>query len=146
MATLKDQEESQDTGVSSAGNPLKELRRFGQSFWLDNISRQLIASGELKRLIAEDQLSGITSNPSIFEKSISAGGDYDDFLARAAKCKEHDAMALYGAFGPKTLYGRKSVGVIRSTFLVGEDGRIERAWYNVRADGHAAKVLEALAS
>jgi peroxiredoxin Q/BCP len=55
-------------------------------------------------------------------------------------------MALYGAFGPKTLYGRKSVGVIRSTFLVGEDGRIERVWYNVRADGHAAKVLEALAS
>jgi len=59
---------------------------------------------------------------------------------------EHEVMALYGAFGPKTLYGRKSVGVIRSTFLVGEEGRIERAWYNVRADGHAAKVLEALAS
>jgi peroxiredoxin Q/BCP len=58
---------------------------------------------------------------------------------------EHEVMALYGAFGPKTLYGRKSVGVIRSTFLVGQDGRIERAWYNVRADGHAAKVLEALA-
>ena len=58
---------------------------------------------------------------------------------------DHEVMALYGAFGPKTLYGRKSVGVIRSTFLVGEDGRIERAWYNVRADGHAAKVLEALA-
>jgi peroxiredoxin Q/BCP len=59
---------------------------------------------------------------------------------------DHKVMELYGAFGPKTLYGRKTVGVIRSTFLVGPDGRIERAWYNVRADGHAAKVLEALAS
>jgi peroxiredoxin Q/BCP len=58
---------------------------------------------------------------------------------------DHDVMALYGAWGPKTLYGRKTVGVIRSTFLVGQDGKIERAWYNVRADGHAAKVLEALA-
>ena len=54
-------------------------------------------------------------------------------------------MERYGAWGPKKLYGRESVGVIRSTFLVGGDGRIERAWYNVRADGHASKVLEALA-
>lgn len=59
---------------------------------------------------------------------------------------DHKVMESYGAFGPKTLYGRKTVGVIRSTFLVGPDGRIERAWYNVRADGHAAKVLQALAS
>jgi peroxiredoxin Q/BCP len=56
----------------------------------------------------------------------------------------HEVMAQYGAFGEKTLYGRKTVGVIRSTFLVGADGRIERAWYHVRADGHAAKVLQAL--
>ncbi len=57
----------------------------------------------------------------------------------------HEVMARYGAWGEKTLYGRKSVGVIRSTFLVGQDGRIEHAWYNVRADGHANKVLETLA-
>ena len=57
---------------------------------------------------------------------------------------EHEVMTLYGAYGPKTLYGRPSVGTIRSTFLIGEDGSIERAWYNVRADGHAGKVLEAL--
>jgi thioredoxin-dependent peroxiredoxin len=53
-------------------------------------------------------------------------------------------MERYGAWGEKTLYGKKTVGVIRSTFLVGEDGRIERAWHHVRADGHAQKVLEAL--
>jgi peroxiredoxin Q/BCP len=53
-------------------------------------------------------------------------------------------MEKYGAYGEKTLYGRKTVGVIRSTFLIDERGRIERAWYSVKADGHAAKVLEAI--
>jgi peroxiredoxin Q/BCP len=56
----------------------------------------------------------------------------------------HSVMEKYGAWGEKTLYGKKTVGVIRSTFLVGADGKVRRAWYNVRADGHAAKVLEAV--
>jgi peroxiredoxin Q/BCP len=56
----------------------------------------------------------------------------------------HETMEAYGAWGEKTLYGRKSVGVIRSTFLVGPDGTVERAWHHVRADGHAAKVLASL--
>jgi peroxiredoxin Q/BCP len=54
---------------------------------------------------------------------------------------DHTVMEAYGAWGEKTLYGRKSIGVIRSTFLVSPEGRVERAWYHVRADGHAAKVL-----
>ncbi|MDE3008944.1 MAG: thioredoxin-dependent thiol peroxidase [Acidobacteriota bacterium] len=53
-------------------------------------------------------------------------------------------MTAYGAFGEKMLYGKKVQGVIRSTFLISDKGVIERAWYNVRADGHAAKVLAAL--
>jgi peroxiredoxin Q/BCP len=55
---------------------------------------------------------------------------------------EHQVMESYGAYGEKMLYGRKSVGVIRSTFLIGGDARIARPWYGVRADGHAARVLE----
>ena len=50
-------------------------------------------------------------------------------------------MEKYGAYGEKMLYGKKVSGVIRSTFIVGAKGTIERACYNVRADGHAAKVL-----
>jgi peroxiredoxin Q/BCP len=53
----------------------------------------------------------------------------------------HAVMERYGAWGEKTLYGKKSVGVIRSTFLVGPDGKLRRAWYHVKADGHAEKVL-----
>ena len=59
---------------------------------------------------------------------------------------DHTTMSAYGAWGEKTMYGRKTVGTIRSTFLVGADGKVERAWYNVRADGHAAKVLESLSA
>ena len=58
--------------------------------------------------------------------------------------KDHEVMAAYGAWGEKTNYGKTAMGVIRSTFLVGPDGRVERAWYNVRADGHAQQVLQAL--
>jgi peroxiredoxin Q/BCP len=55
---------------------------------------------------------------------------------------DHAVMDQYGAWGEKIRYGKTSIGVLRSTFLVDEQGRVARAWYNVRADGHAAKVLE----
>jgi peroxiredoxin Q/BCP len=57
---------------------------------------------------------------------------------------DHTTMERYGAWGEKTLYGKKTVGTIRSTFLIAANGTIARAWYGVKADGHAAKVLEAL--
>jgi peroxiredoxin Q/BCP len=57
---------------------------------------------------------------------------------------EHQVMEAYGAWGEKTMYGKKTVGTIRSTFLVDGSGKIANSWYNVRADGHAAKVLETL--
>ena len=53
-------------------------------------------------------------------------------------------MEKYGAFGEKMMYGKKVRGVIRSTFIIGPTGKVERAWYGVRADGHAAKVLNTL--
>lgn len=58
-------------------NPLRGLRDQGQSVWLDYIRRDLMTSGELKRLVEEDGLRGLTSNPSIFESAISRSADYD---------------------------------------------------------------------
>src|SRR6059058_2199071 len=58
-------------------NPLKDLTEQGQSVWLDYIRRNLIRSGELKRLVEEDGLRGVTSNPTIFDKAISGSTDYD---------------------------------------------------------------------
>jgi transaldolase len=69
-------------------NPLKQLATLGQSIWLDYIRRDLIASGGLQRLIEEDGLRGMTSNPSIFERAIADSRDYDtDIRAMALKGK-----------------------------------------------------------
>lgn len=65
-------------------NPLCRLAEFGQSFWYDNIRRSLITSGELARMVSEDGLRGLTSNPTIFEKAISSSSDYDAAIAEAA--------------------------------------------------------------
>jgi peroxiredoxin Q/BCP len=57
---------------------------------------------------------------------------------------EKSVMAKYGAYGEKMMYGKKVVGVIRSTFVIGPSGKIELVFYSVRADGHAEKVLSKL--
>jgi transaldolase len=72
--------EKQTQSSTNAKNPLLELQKFGQSVWLDYIRRDLITSGELKRLIDNDGLRGMTSNPSIFEKAIAGSTDYAGFL------------------------------------------------------------------
>jgi transaldolase / glucose-6-phosphate isomerase len=61
-------------------NPLQQLRAAGQSVWLDYIRRQMITSGELRRLVDDDGLSGMTSNPTLFEKAIAGSSDYDEAL------------------------------------------------------------------
>src|SRR5580765_92984 len=77
-------------------NPLKELGGQGQSIWLDYIRRNLLRSGELKRLVDEDGIRGVTSNPTIFEKAITGSTDYDDALrALLAKDPKTDVAALY---------------------------------------------------
>ena len=65
-------------------NPLQQLADVGQSFWLDNLSRTIITSGELLRLIQEDGLRGITSNPTIFEKALAGTDAYDQDITRLA--------------------------------------------------------------
>jgi transaldolase/glucose-6-phosphate isomerase len=77
-------------------NSLKELQRHGQSVWLDYIRRSLITNGELKRMIEEDGLSGVTINPTIFEKAIAGSDDYDESLKKLLKEDPHmDARKLY---------------------------------------------------
>ena len=81
--------------TAKAVNPLKELLKYGQSVWLDYIRRNLITGGELKRLIDEDGLRGMTSNPSIFEKAIAGSTDYTDFLNSLKGRHDLDAKARY---------------------------------------------------
>jgi transaldolase len=80
-------------------NPLVELHAFGQSFWYDNIRRKFLDDDTIQRLIDEDGLLGITSNPSIFEKAIGDSDDYDEQLAnltnrQAGPEEVYEALAL----------------------------------------------------
>lgn len=77
-------------------NPLLELKKQGQSVWLDYIRRGLLTDGGLARLIAEDGLGGLTSNPTIFEKAIAGTTDYDAALrAQLTKAPDTDVRTLY---------------------------------------------------
>ena len=96
-------------------NPLKRLEALGQSIWLDYIRRDLITSGDLRRLIEEDGLQGMTSNPAIFEKAIVASHEYDTDIQRMAvqgkstqeiyeALSQHDVQSAADEFRP--LYDR----------------------------------------
>ena len=85
--------------TAKAANPLKDLLNFGQSVWLDYIRRNLITSGELKRLIEEDGLRGMTSNPAIFEKAIAGSTDYADLLQSLQSRTDLDANLGARQFG-----------------------------------------------
>jgi len=78
-------------------NPLLQLRELGQSVWYDNIDRSQLASGQFQRMLDEDGVVGVTANPTIFEKSISAGHAYDeqiDQLIREGKSTNEIYEAL----------------------------------------------------
>jgi len=95
-----------------------------------------------------DALSGFEgAGVDVLGISADDGASHQRFRARYGLALElltdagHEVATRYGAYGEKMRYGKPTVGVIRSTFLVDPDGRIERAWYAVRADGHPARVL-----
>ncbi len=77
-------------------NNLKQIHDLGQSIWLDSFDRKLMDSGELQKLIDEDGLCGITSNPSIFEKAVSSSSDYDDDVRKLATEGKNNEEIFFG--------------------------------------------------
>ena len=73
--------------------PLRTLSEAGQSVWLDFLSRGLLESGDLRRLIEDDDLGGVTSNPSIFEKAIGDGAAYDEALRAVIEAGDAEAIS-----------------------------------------------------
>ena len=76
-------------------NTLKEINDHGQSIWLDSFDRNLMDSGKLQELIDEDGLSGITSNPSIFEKAIKGSSDYDEDIKKEKGTDKSDEEVFF---------------------------------------------------
>jgi transaldolase/glucose-6-phosphate isomerase len=81
--------------TKAATNPLERLHEYGQAVWLDFLARRFIAEGGLKELVEQDGLTGVTSNPSIFEKAIAGSADYDSTLSAVETEGDCDVMALY---------------------------------------------------
>ncbi len=78
-------------------NPLLELQAMGQSVWYDNIQRKMLLSGELARMIEEDGVRGVTSNPTIFHKAITSSRDYDEAIADLVRRGQSDEKEIFYA-------------------------------------------------
>lgn len=99
--------------ATTVENPLKELANYGQSVWLDYIRRSLITTGELARLIREDGLRGMTSNPSIFEKAISGSTDYTEALDKLSR-QNLDAGTIFERLAVKDI--QDAADVLRTVY------------------------------
>jgi transaldolase len=104
-------------------NPLLKLGTLGQSIWLDYIRCDLIASGELRRMIEEDGLRGMTSNPSIFEKAIAESHLYDQDI-RDLALKKKDVKAIYEAISQQDV--KNAADEFRNVYVKtdGKDGYV----------------------
>jgi transaldolase len=110
------------TSIDTEVNPqLKALTDAGVAVWLDQISRTLIDSGDLARMVAQDSLHGVTSNPSIFEKAIVETEDYDDEIGTMAR-DGHDAQAIYDSIAITDVSRAADVLLVVHEATGGRDG------------------------
>jgi len=123
-------------------NPLIELTKLGQSIWNDNIERKLITSGELKRLIDEDGLSGVTSNPAIFEKAIAGSDLYADQLRELAT-QGKSPMEIYEALAIRDI--QMTADVLKEVYdrTGGADGFVSLECSPLLANDSAGTIEEA---
>jgi transaldolase / glucose-6-phosphate isomerase len=98
----------------TSANPLRHLHRFGQAVWVDFLSREFIHDGNLRKLVEDDGLSGVTSNPSIFEKAIGAGDDYAAALEAVLRSEDCDVKSLYERLAIEDI--RNAADVLRPVY------------------------------
>src|SRR6201992_1162935 len=102
------------TEVTNVNPNLRKLVEAGTSPWLDLLRRSLVEEGELARLVAEDSLRGVTSNPSIFEKAILESDDYDDQLHELFDAGQTESQAIYEELAIHDVRG--ACDVLRQTY------------------------------
>jgi transaldolase/glucose-6-phosphate isomerase len=109
---------------SAVLNPVAALPQAGQSVWLDYIRRSLIAQGELKRLVEEDALGGVTSNPAIFEKAIDGSNDYASAIEEISKDPSLTSKEVYELLAVKDI--QDAADVLRPVYerTKGRDGYV----------------------
>ena len=105
-------------------NPLRDLRREGQSIWLDYIRRGMTRGGALLKMVADDGLRGMTSNPAIFQQAIAGSDDYDDVLHDLVADAQLDAKAIFERLAVEDI--REAADVLRTVYddSAAEDGYV----------------------
>lgn len=108
--------------TKTSSSPLRGLQELGQSVWLDYIRRDLVASGELQRLVDEGGVTGVTANPSVFEKAILESTAYDDAVNALARLGSRHAKAVYEALAIADI--QAAADILRPTYdhTRGRDG------------------------
>lgn len=102
-------------------NPLNQIEALGQSIWIDYIKRDLLTTGKLKKLITEDSLRGMTSNPNIFEKAIAESHDYDDAIKKLIK-EGKNVKEIYYKLTEQDV--REAADQFRPLYDKGQDGYV----------------------
>jgi transaldolase/glucose-6-phosphate isomerase len=125
-------------------NPVKQLEKHGQAIWLDFLARGFILKGDLKTLIDRDGVKGVTSNPSIFEKAIGSGDEYDGAISTLLKQQDRPVIDLYESVAVEDI--QHAADVLRPVYdqLHGDDGYVslEVSPYLARdTDGTLAEAL-----
>ena len=124
------------------GNPLLELRRLGQSVWLDSIDRTLLSSGRLAELVNRGEVQGVTSNPTIFQKAIETCTEYDATI-RSLSQRGRDTIAIYDEIAAQDI--RDAADVLRPVYdeTQGGDGYVSIEVAPALADDTGGTIAEA---
>ncbi len=132
------------TTTKQETNRLKQLTKQGQSIWLDFIRRSYVRNGDLRKLVDEDGLRGVTSNPSIFEKAIGGSDDYKDQILELSQDRSLDANAIYERLAIQDI--QEACDVLKGVFeeTAGRDGYVSMEVSPLLASDTEATVSEAL--
>jgi transaldolase len=112
--------------------PLEELSDLGQSVWIDSLSREMIESGELERLIREDSVVGVTSNPTIFQKAFASGDSYDEQMRELMEAKDDDREVFFELAVTDV---QNACDILRPTW---DEGNGRDGWVSLEVDPNIA--------
>jgi len=132
------------TAKKEVTNRLKQLTKQGQSIWLDFIRRSFVRNGDLRKLVDDDGLRGVTSNPSIFEKAIGGSDDYKEQMAELLQDRSLDANAIYERLAVQDI--QEACDVLKLVYeeTAGRDGYVSMEVSPLLAEDTEATVSEAL--
>jgi transaldolase len=121
-------------------SPLHQVSELGQSVWIDSLSREMMDSGELERLIEEDAVVGVTTNPSIFQKALASGDAYDDQMREVMESEDDDKEVFFQLAVSDV---QRACDILRPVW---DDGNGRDGWVSLEVDPNIASDTDATKS